>query len=191
MPEQTPDPLPAHRWPVVTAALVAATAIVLVVVVLLRGGLPTIHPTVPASATSTTGSPTTRSAAAPASATNANLDPAHALVGLWRGSYVCRQGETAVEISITDFDAKGAIKATFHFFNMPGQTNAAEGEFALSGQYDPALGKLTMTAGEWIKQPENYVTAGFVAYWRPPATTMAGTVDNNACRQINLTKTGS
>ena len=168
--ERALQPSPAHRRPFVTPALVAVAAVGLLVVGTRHGGLQTLYP-VPS-----------------AHAASSNPDAASALVGVWRGSYICRQGETGVEVTITDLTADGAVKGRFHFFNMPGKSNAAEGEFLLSGKYDLAAGTLTMTPGEWIKQPENYVTAGFTAYYRPPAPTMAGTVDNNVCRQINLTK---
>jgi hypothetical protein len=121
---------------------------------------------------------------------SAYADAARALMGVWRGSYICRQGETGVELNFTELRPDGAVSGTFSFFNMPGQHNAAEGAFALSGQYDLASGKLTMISGAWIKQPANYVTTGFIAYYRPPSRAFAGTMDNNACGQITVTKSG-
>jgi hypothetical protein len=43
------------------------------------------------------------------------------LLGVWRGSYVCAQGETGVELSFTDIHDDGVVSGTFNFFNLPGQ----------------------------------------------------------------------
>src|SRR4051812_14921427 len=58
------------------------------------------------------------------------------LLGLWRGSYVCRQGETAVELSLTDMEGDD-VRGTFKFFNRPGQTNVLPGEYNVKGSYNP------------------------------------------------------
>jgi hypothetical protein len=162
----------ARRWPVIVAALTGAAIVAAMIVFAVRGGFLTAHQT---------QTPQT---------TSAYTDAARALVGVWRGSYICRQGETGVELSFTELRTDGTISGTFSFFNMPGHTNAAEGEFALSGRYDLASGKLIVTPGAWIKQPANYVTTGFIAYYRPPSRAFAGTMDNNACGQITVTKSG-
>ena len=78
----------------------------------------------------------------------------------WQGAYNCAQGNTALNLQITNVNENN-INALF-FFNY---ANVKKGVFKLVGNYDEVSGKLVFEPREWIQRPSGYRTVsmdGFV-----------------------------
>ena len=110
------------------------------------------------------------------------------LVGIWDGTYVCYQGETAVSVALAKPDATGATRGTFTFGSLPGQTNARAGSYNITGAYDRATQDFIAVPAGWIDQPENYVQVGFTAALGASGQTLTGRVDFQSCSTIVLHK---
>lgn len=130
--------------------------------------------------------------ASPSSAPNLLEVARSSLLGVWRGSYVCGQGETGVELSFTELRDDGVVLGTFNFFNLPGHNNAASGEYTLIGQLDIGSQSIFLDPGTWIRQPPGYTAVGVsMSFPSPEAHEMHGIVTNPSCSQIYVDKTGN
>jgi hypothetical protein len=76
------------------------------------------------------------------------------LVGVWKGSYVAGQGETAMILSV--YEERGAYVAIWDFYNLPGKSNAREGKFYMQVSYNRSREKFYLKATEWIERPSGY-----------------------------------
>ena len=83
---------------------------------------------------------------------------------LWSGTYVCIQGKTDLNLSITAVN-KEKITAIFDFNYDKGK---AEGKYELFGSYDARTKILSFDPGNWLENPNNYI-----------ATSIHGRVENN------------
>ncbi|MFD4370741.1 serine/threonine-protein kinase [Streptomyces sp. NPDC058486] len=81
------------------------------------------------------------------------------LVGEWRGSYHCTQGETGLTLTISQ-DAE-ALTATFDFYPVPTNADISRGSFAMRGTY--AGTHMRLYGERWLQQPEGYGMAGLSA----------------------------
>lgn len=79
-------------------------------------------------------------------------DPREALIGTYEGSYFAGQGETGLTLEIYKED--DLYKAIFKFYNLPGQSNSAEGSYymVVNNSYEG----FTFQATEWIERPGTY-----------------------------------
>jgi serine/threonine-protein kinase len=84
------------------------------------------------------------------------------LNGMWRGTYVCAQGQTAAQVLI-NATPQGVTAAMA--FAVP---NAKPGTFLMSGNFAPSNGQLSLQFVRWGNRPANYLPANLV-----------GTVDLN------------
>jgi len=107
------------------------------------------------------------------------------LSGDWAGVYRCRQGDTAVVVSLA-LENGGNVSGTFTFGNLPGRTNAAEGKYLIVGMFDAATGHLSMRPNGWISQPAGYSPVGFTADLEGAAERLTGHVDFTGCSQISI-----
>jgi hypothetical protein len=112
------------------------------------------------------------------------------LLGRWRGAYVCGQGQTAVDVVLTDMSQSGEITGTFNFGNLPGRHNAKSGSFHMRGYYSVASETLRMQPAGWISRPSGYAAAGFSAspdlHWRR----LSGWMELAGCGAISLDRVG-
>jgi len=76
------------------------------------------------------------------------------LVGVWEGSYIAGQGETG--LTLTVFEEGGNFKATFDFYNLPGESNVANGKYYMNVSYDTSTERYSLIGDEWILHPSNY-----------------------------------
>jgi hypothetical protein len=76
------------------------------------------------------------------------------LVGVWKGSYVAGQGETALILNI--YEEGGKYIAIFDFYNLPGKSNSGEGKYYMNVSYDRAREKFYLKGVTWIERPSNY-----------------------------------
>jgi hypothetical protein len=111
------------------------------------------------------------------------------LLGVWRGAYVCQQGETGVELAFTGIRDDNVVIGTFKFFNLPGRSNAADGEFELSGRLSIHERKLYFTPGNWIVQPAGYLPFSFsTSFPSVGERRILGTITFPGCTQIYADK---
>ncbi|MBV8565958.1 MAG: hypothetical protein JO273_10940 [Methylobacteriaceae bacterium] len=108
------------------------------------------------------------------------------VTGLWRGSYVCLQGETGVELAFTEAGHPGYLRGTFKFFNLPGQSNVRPGEYSVTGLYDESERSLHVEPTAWIVRPPGYTMVGFSAQLDASARTLAGRIDDKNCSTISV-----
>ena len=109
------------------------------------------------------------------------------LKGDWIGSYKCRQGQTAVVVSLLP-ERGNVVSGSFTFDNMPGRDNAAYGKYFLVGTYDGEGHKLKMRPAGWISQPDGYTAVGFTATLDSAAERLIGSVEFSGCSTIALQK---
>jgi hypothetical protein len=106
---------------------------------------------------------------------------ATALSGLWRGTYVCIQGETALELDLRG-NAYGIVRGTFAF-SATGRNRDVP-----SGVY-PVLGRLSRTSlvlrpVDAPELPQNYVPVGIQATVAPGATRITGWIEGPVCGEV-------
>ena len=107
------------------------------------------------------------------------------LSGDWAGFYQCRQGHTAVVVSLA-LENGFNVSGTFTFGNLPGRTNAAAGKYRIIGMFDAATGHLSMQPNGWITQPAGYSQVGFTADLDRAAQRLTGHVDFASCSKISI-----
>jgi len=94
-------------------------------------------------------------------------------VGQWSGNYTCHQGRTALHLTIKQ-QADGTFQGLFHFSSQPPFHAVPEGCFLMSGTFDPATRRLVLTPGEWLLQPDGYITVGMDGVLDPSGETFEG-----------------
>ena len=108
------------------------------------------------------------------------------LEGVWEGTYICYQGETAASVALKNIDASGVTRGIFTFGSLQGQTNARAGSYNISGAFDRTTQQLVAVPAGWIDQPEDYVQVGFTATLDQTGQTLTGRVDFQSCSSIVL-----
>ena len=103
-------------------------------------------------------------------------DPA----GLWVGSYVCAQGVTALDLSLTADDS-GGVAGVFHFGALPPHPAVPEGCFRMAGRLDPLGRTLTLAPVAWLLHPTGFVMVGLRGRFGPDGATLVGTVQGPGC----------
>jgi hypothetical protein len=113
------------------------------------------------------------------------------LLGVWRGSYVCSQGETGVDLAFSELFDDGAVLGTFSFYNLPGQGNSASGAYTLIGQLDVGHRTIYLDPGTWIRRPPGYAPVGVaISFPSSGERAISGTITNSGCSQISVAWTG-
>lgn len=106
------------------------------------------------------------------------------ITGVWEGTYVCPQGETAVTVTLERGGSVEHLHGRFEFGSLQGATNAKAGAFAVTGQFDATTRNLTVTPAGWIDQPFGYIEIGFTAVLDPTGQILSGRIDNEHCSTI-------
>lgn len=110
-----------------------------------------------------------------------------AVVGTWKGTYVCAQGRTALTLSITPTgDAPDTVEAIFAFGPTKANPEVPDGSYFMEGTY--ADGFLDLDATEWIQQPEGYFPVDMSAEVTEDAGVLEGTIDDPSCSTFDLTE---
>ncbi len=112
------------------------------------------------------------------------------LSGIWKGSYRCGQGETAVTVSLSVEDG-GAAHGTFTFGNLPGHSNVKPGKYLIEGRYDERGDSLQMRPAGWIEKPPGYTQVGFAVAYERAAQRLTGRIQFDSCSTITLEKTSN
>lgn len=129
-------------------------------------------------------------AALAASAVPAHAQPtdATALSGQWRGTYVCSQGETALELALRG-NAHGVVRGVFSFSAMPQNPDVPSGSY-------PVVGRLTGTSLvlrpiDVRDMPGVYVPVGIQATVAQGSARMGGLIEGPACGVVTLRRTAA
>jgi hypothetical protein len=101
---------------------------------------------------------------------------------VWRGEYVCAQGATSLELTITGVDHDD-VRATFSFRHAP---TGRAGEYLVSGTYDPATRHIVFTPGDWIREPPNYFRVGMDGRVAADGGSFSGTITHETCTSFLL-----
>jgi hypothetical protein len=119
---------------------------------------------------------------------------------VWIGHYLCGQGDTNLQIEITEVDADGMVQAVFDFDHNEDPTNECSGRYTVSGtlQGDGGLVLEPEQAGSgtvgWLENPCGYVSVGLdgtVALQSSGEMTYSGTIENPACGAFMVTMPSS
>lgn len=107
------------------------------------------------------------------SAAHAQTPPS--VTGEWIGKYICTQGVTSLNLTVTKGDG-AAIKATFSFGPLPENPEVPKGAYQMRGTYDPATRSVKLDGVKWIDAPLGYVMVGLDGHMTPSGQKIAGHV---------------
>lgn len=113
------------------------------------------------------------------------------LLGLWQGRYICVQGETGLDLTITDIDegylsGDLEIKATFTFYNLPGRNNSKEGSFSMLGHLNPHSFNLKLEPNSWIERPSGYKMVSIDALVNIHEEEIRGSIESGGCSAMRV-----
>jgi hypothetical protein len=147
------------------AALTAAVALVAVAVTDSGDGDPEPGAAGPTASAPVTARTTPEAEPSP-SPSSASPEPAGRtasepvpVVGEWRGSYYCNQGQTGLTLTVSG--TADDLVATFAFYPVPGNPEVPRGSFAMAGSYVGT--RLELFGDHWIEQPDDYLMVGLLA----------------------------
>jgi len=106
---------------------------------------------------------------------------------VWRGKYHCRQGITALELTL-DVAESGAANALFVFGPHERNPEIPSGSYQMSGtvrEDGPRL-VVRLDPRAWIEQPENYVMVGLEARSDPARQKLVGRITESGCTAVEL-----
>lgn len=106
------------------------------------------------------------------------------LPGTWRGSYFCSQGETGMQLEISE-PVDDQVEAVFSFFPAEGGPPTESGSFRMLGVAEN--GGLVFRQQEWIEQPEGYVMVD-LGVATIEGDTMTGRVAGSGCGDFSVTR---
>jgi hypothetical protein len=110
------------------------------------------------------------------------------LLRVWHGKYQCYQGDTAVDVTLTDMTEGYVLSGTFSFFNLPGMSNAQPGSYSVTGKFDPLANTLVIDPVGWINRPAGYTMIGFTVSPNSDWTRFDGNIRGPGCTTITLHK---
>jgi hypothetical protein len=122
------------------------------------------------------------------------------LRSVWRGSYVCGQGPTALQLSLNRTCGRGeaeqprvtcSIAGTFEFGPLAENPAVPHRSYRVTGtMVENARGELAFVIAprEWIERPDGYVMVGLQATTDATRHQMDGRIDDNACGAVTLTR---
>ncbi|NUT10677.1 MAG: protein kinase [Nonomuraea sp.] len=106
------------------------------------------------------------------------------VAGTWTGTYMCNQGKTALELTITDAGS-GELEATFAFKADPSNPDVPSGSFAMRGRLTGPV--LELTGDRWIDQPGEYLMVDLkAAIEGDKPTAIRGIVDSDGCSTFEV-----
>jgi hypothetical protein len=107
------------------------------------------------------------------------------LSGEWQGAYSCYQGLTALTLSIEPDGEQWAGRFTFG--PVKGNKAVPHGAYALTITQNGD--NYHMEPGDWIEQPEGYVTVALDGTMSPDLKTLAGAVLFDGCQSFQVSRT--
>lgn len=110
---------------------------------------------------------------------------AQGIAGSWQGTYVCRQGTSALTLTIATND-KARIAALFQFGPTADNPGVPQGCFEMAGRFEPATGTLQLEPAFWIVQPPGYLMVGVDGALR--GDTLTGRIEGPGCTEFRLVR---
>lgn len=109
-----------------------------------------------------------------------------AVVGEWYGRYRCTQGASAGRLRIEAVPGSSTqVTAVFRFGESIINEDVEPGSYRMTGEVTGS--QITLTAGEWIKQPPGYSTVDLTAPVSSHAPTeLYGTVLSPGCQRFRF-----
>lgn len=109
------------------------------------------------------------------------------VAGSWRGKYVCTQGVTALNMSITDKPG-GRLEASFSFGPLPSNPQVPRGAYLMDGSYDAKTGRITLQPRRWTREPDGYVMVGMDGRLSDLGLYISGAIDGPGCDSFELVR---
>jgi len=110
----------------------------------------------------------------------------------WTGHYTCTQGETSLTLHITAVSSQ-LVKAELGdaydleaVFGFDFKNGTASGAFTLTGKYYPETHKAIFSPGEWIRNPNDFTSAGMDGVVGASGTKYSGKILDSRCSQFDL-----
>ncbi|MBL8529545.1 MAG: hypothetical protein JNL68_17845 [Burkholderiales bacterium] len=111
---------------------------------------------------------------------------------VWKGTYICKQGETALTLRI--LNASPSVVQTnlgnaYHveaIFDFDYNNRAAAGSFFLTGAYYPDSNVATFRPGQWISRPAGYSTVGMDGRVTNQGQTYTGRIPFSGCTSFQI-----
>lgn len=109
------------------------------------------------------------------------------LTGYWRGTYLCAQGLTGVNLTIRQRSGS-AVDAVFHFNAVPQNPGVPTGCFRMQGRLSANAHEFSLTSDndQWIVRPDNYLVVNFHGLLSGDGRTMRGRVEGPGCSDFDL-----
>ena len=102
---------------------------------------------------------------------------------VWKGTYTCPQGLTALTLTIVDALDDQIRDARFDF----DWSGGASGAFHMSGSFDPTTSTAKLVAGAWIVRPSpTWYTVGMHGTVDVTGTRFDGAIDGPGCSTFLL-----
>jgi hypothetical protein len=120
--------------------------------------------------------------AAPAFAQGAD---ARGLSGVWRGTYVCGQGRTALELEMRG-NRHGIVRAVFRFSAAAENPGVPTGQYAMLGRLTGA--SLVLRPAGGAELPRDYIPVGIQGSVAADGRRMDGWIEGATCRAVSVRK---
>jgi clan AA aspartic protease (TIGR02281 family) len=105
---------------------------------------------------------------------------------LFRGSYICAQGLTALVLRIFIPSTASETRAQFSFGPSQLKPSVPNGSFSMVGHVDLSRGTMTLRPIEWIQRPEPYVMVGLEGASSDGGKTFYGRVLGEGCDSFSM-----
>ncbi|MCX4545724.1 serine/threonine protein kinase [Streptomyces sp. NBC_01565] len=149
-------------------------------------GTPSAAASSPDARAGSTRPPTTRAAVPPSASVSQPLP----VVGSWQGTYLCGQGLTRLDLTITS-PGGHALEAVFAFSAHPDNPGVPNGSFTMTGSFQN--GRMTLRGDRWINQPPGYLMVDLEAgVTGPRPALISGAVISSvaSCSQFMVSRRG-
>ena len=105
---------------------------------------------------------------------------------VFRGSYICAQGLTALVLRILTPSTASETRAQLSF--GPSQLNPSvhNGSFSMAGHVDLSRGTMTLWPIEWLQRPEPYVMVGLEGASSDGGKSFYGRVVGDGCHSFSM-----
>lgn len=107
--------------------------------------------------------------------------------GTWVGEYEDWSQPVSLELEISNFDESNhSFDAIFHFSAHPDNSDVPSGSFEMDGVIDASTLAVSLSAGDWIERPDNYLTINLQGRYDPATQTMYD--DTGRSRNFEISK---
>lgn len=112
-----------------------------------------------------------------------------AIVGKWRGSYTCMQGNTGLLLTVARTDG-GTLSGEFAFFAVAGNPGVPDGRFVVDVSFSPGSGHVEFKAVEWIERPNDYLMVDLAGQLSEDGRRIDGKVQYSGCADFHVAREG-